>query len=49
MRTAMLAVKNIEGGGFNLWNVNSDAEYHEEAAGEDKTGRQMPERLDSIA
>jgi protoporphyrinogen oxidase len=46
MMTAMLAVQNIEGGKFNLWNVNSDAEYHEETPGNDKTGRRMPERLD---
>jgi len=30
MLTAMLAVKNLQGGHFSLWNVNSDAEYHEE-------------------
>jgi protoporphyrinogen oxidase len=45
MMTAMLAVRNMEGGNFNLWNVNSDAEYHEEPAPEDKTGRRMPERI----
>ena len=45
MMTAMLAAKNLTGGSFNLWNVNTDAEYHEEAAGEDKSGRQMPSRL----
>lgn len=46
MMTALLAVKNLQGGRFNLWNVNSDAEYHEEAReGADKTGRQMPERV----
>ena len=30
MMTAMLAVKNLTGSKYNLWNVNSDAEYHEE-------------------
>jgi protoporphyrinogen oxidase len=30
MMTAMLAAKNLQGGTFNLWNVNTDAEYHEE-------------------
>jgi len=45
MMTAMLAAKNLTGGSFNLWNVNTDAEYHEEAAGEDQSGRQMPSRL----
>jgi protoporphyrinogen oxidase len=46
MMTAMLAVKNLQGGSFNLWNVNTDAEYHEEGrAGEDTSGRQTPRRL----
>jgi protoporphyrinogen oxidase len=45
MMTAMLAAKNLTGGGFNLWNVNTDAEYHEEAQGEDRSGRQVPARL----
>jgi protoporphyrinogen oxidase len=51
MMTAMLAVRNLEGEKFNLWNVNTDAEYHEgapDAEGalrEDKSGRVMPRRL----
>jgi protoporphyrinogen oxidase len=47
MMTAILAVRNLGGGQFNLWNVNTDAEYHEEAQGDDRTGRLMPERLKS--
>jgi len=47
MMTAILAVRNIEGGRFNLWNVNSDAEYHEEAGRDDRSGRRMPERIDT--
>ena len=47
MMTAMLAVRNMGGGSFNLWNVNSDAEYHEESAEPDKSGRRMPERIRS--
>jgi len=31
MMTSLLAVKNLGGGRYNLWNVNSDAEYHEES------------------
>ena len=31
MMTALLAARNVEGAAFNVWNVNSDAEYHEEA------------------
>ncbi len=44
MMTAILAAKNIQGGHFNLWNVNTDAEYHE-AGGEDKSGRRTPGRV----
>jgi protoporphyrinogen oxidase len=46
MMTAILAVRNMEGGQFNLWNVNSDAEYHEEAQQDDRSGRRMPRRID---
>ena len=45
MMTAMLAAKNLTGGRFNLWQVNTDAEYHEESTGEDKSGRLTPARL----
>jgi protoporphyrinogen oxidase len=34
MMTAMLAARNIEGGNFDCWKVNTEAEYHE--AGEAK-------------
>jgi protoporphyrinogen oxidase len=47
MMTAMLAVRNMGGEGFNLWNVNSDAEYHEQSSPTDKSGRLMPERVKS--
>jgi protoporphyrinogen oxidase len=47
MMTAILAVRNLEGGRFNLWNVNTDAGYHEEGSEDDRTGRRVPERLDS--
>ncbi len=43
MMTAMLAVRNLEGAAFNLWNVNSDAEYHEGASEPDTSGRQVPQ------
>jgi hypothetical protein len=29
MMTAMLAAKNIQGGQFDCWKVNTEAEYHE--------------------
>jgi len=31
MVTGLLAVRNFMGGHWNLWEVNSDAEYHEES------------------
>ena len=47
MMTAMLAVKNILAGNnqYNLWNVNGDAEYHEEGErGVENGGRKVPEK-----
>lgn len=37
MLTAMLAVKNILGGNYDLWQVNADREYHEECKAGEKT------------
>jgi len=47
MLTAMLAVENIlsNSNKYNLWNVNQDAEYHEEFEALDKGGRLIPEKL----
>ena len=48
MMTAMLAVKNIFAGKeiYDLWNVNQDAEYHEEGSGSFKEGgRIIPEKI----
>jgi protoporphyrinogen oxidase len=43
MMTAMLAVKNLQGGCYNLWNVNTDAEYQEEVHATDGVeGRVAP-------
>ena len=44
MMTAILAARNLNGEAFDLWKVNTDAEYHEEARGEDdlKVGRLTP-------
>jgi hypothetical protein len=45
MMTAVLAAKNINGENFNLWQVNTDAEYHEEGSGDDQnSGRMVPRR-----
>jgi len=37
MLTAMLAVKNILGANYDLWQVNAEQEYHEEVTGKDRT------------
>jgi protoporphyrinogen oxidase len=44
MMTGILAVRNICGESFNLWNVNTDAEYHEEDSRGSPSGRSVPER-----
>lgn len=33
MLTAMLAVKNVLGASFDLWEVNAEGDYHEEVSG----------------
>ena len=50
MMTALLAVKNLQGGRFNLWNVNTDAEYLEEVHApklDSAAGRTVPRPLAS--
>ena len=37
MLTAMLAVKNILGANYDLWQVNAEQEYHEEVTDQDRT------------
>ncbi len=41
MMTGILAAKNIQGGSYDVWTVNSDAEYHEEVREE----RLVPSRF----
>lgn len=48
MMTAMLAVKNILANKeiYNLWNVNQDAEYHEEGINhQNEGGRSLPQTI----
>ncbi len=46
MMTALLAVRNLDRGTFNLWRVNTDAEYHEEGDADDPAaGRRVPQRV----
>jgi protoporphyrinogen oxidase len=45
MMTALLAARNILGlGSFDTWNVNTDAEYHEDGDASE-TGRTVPQRI----
>ncbi len=45
MLTALLAARNLGGADFNLWKVNTEAEYNEEVGAEDRSGRLMPDAL----
>lgn len=48
MMTALLAARNLAGQSFDLWKVNTDAEYHEEGAADDNTrGRMVPRPAES--
>lgn len=45
MMTALLAARNIQGESFDLWRVNTDAEYHEEGEDDKPVGRLVPTRI----
>jgi protoporphyrinogen oxidase len=47
MMTALLAARNLDGGNYDLWKVNTDAEYLEEGedASLDTSGRLMPQKI----
>jgi len=45
MMTGLLAARNIQGSHFDLWRVNTDAEYHEEGGRQD-AGRIVPSRVE---
>jgi protoporphyrinogen oxidase len=49
MMTALLAARNILGlGSFDTWKVNTDAEYHEEEAGQETSvGRAVPRTVEA--
>ncbi len=47
MLTGLMAARNIMGGCFDPWRVNSDAEYQEEEGQEDSSGRMQPGTIDS--
>ena len=46
MLTALLAARNITGAKWNVWNVNTDAEYHEEGDAAAVSGRMVPARIE---
>jgi hypothetical protein len=46
MMTALLAARNILGGNWDPWKVNTDAEYHEEVRdNHDSAGRLVPQPM----
>ncbi|HEX2053948.1 MAG TPA: NAD(P)/FAD-dependent oxidoreductase [Actinomycetota bacterium] len=48
MMTALLAARNLLGEEWDPWNVNTDAEYHEEVRdNHDTAGRMVPQKISS--
>lgn len=47
MMTALLAARNINGSEYDIWRVNTDAEYHEEGEVDDNAGRLTPKKVES--
>jgi protoporphyrinogen oxidase len=45
MMTALLAARNLNGSHYDIWKVNTDAEYHEESANSSKEGREVRHAL----
>jgi protoporphyrinogen oxidase len=48
MMTALLAARNITGAKWNVWNVNTDAEYHEDGEAGAQSGRMVPAPLENV-
>jgi protoporphyrinogen oxidase len=46
MMTGLMAARNIMGGSYDLWRINSDAQYLEEASGAEQGSRMVPRRLE---
>ena len=47
MMTAFLAARNLTGASWNVWAVNTDAEYHEGGESSASAGRQVPAAVGS--
>lgn len=45
MMTALLAARNLMGGRYDVWRVNTDAEYLEETSADNAQGRLVPQPL----
>jgi protoporphyrinogen oxidase len=49
MMTGLMAARNIMGASYDLWRVNSDAQYLEEDGGAEQGSRMVPRRLEAEA
>jgi len=49
MMTALLAARNLTGGAYDVWRVNTDAEYHESGEVDQYAGRLTPRPLQQAA
>jgi protoporphyrinogen oxidase len=47
MMTGLMAARNIMGASYDLWRVNSDAQYLEEDGGAEQGSRMVPRRLET--
>jgi len=47
MMTGLMAARNIMGASYDLWRVNSDAQYLEEESGAEQGSRMVPRRIES--
>jgi protoporphyrinogen oxidase len=47
MMTGLMAARNIMGASYDLWRVNSDAQYLEEERGADPGSRKVPRRIEA--
>jgi hypothetical protein len=45
--TGLMAARNIMGASYDLWRVNSDAQYLEEDGGAEQGSRMVPRRLET--
>ncbi len=46
MMTGLMAARNIMGAAYDLWRVNSDAQYLEEESGAEQGSRMVPRRIE---